>query len=144
MIFLSLVLSTLLAIDPLEPGDHTRHLEIDNHVRSYRVHVPPQYDRERPTPVVLIYHGSSMSARMMANLTALNDKADEAGFVAVYPNGTGATKVLLTFNAGGCSEGKRKRSPMTWASPCGCSMISKRSSMWTAYASSPRACRLEA
>ncbi|MGQ0636260.1 MAG: extracellular catalytic domain type 1 short-chain-length polyhydroxyalkanoate depolymerase [Planctomycetaceae bacterium] len=96
-----LVLSALLTqCQPLGPGDHTVQLSVDERPRSYRVHVPPQYDARRPLPVVLVYHGSTMNARMMAGLTGLNDKADEAEFIAVYLNGTGAHKQFLTFNGG--------------------------------------------
>jgi polyhydroxybutyrate depolymerase len=38
---------------------------------------------------------------MMVRFCGLNKKADEAGFVAVYPNGTGTAGLLLTWNAGG-------------------------------------------
>jgi polyhydroxybutyrate depolymerase len=40
----------------------------------------------------------------------MNEKSDEAGFIAVYPNGTGAADIFLTWNAGGLqgkmAEGK--------------------------------------
>lgn len=39
----------------------------------------------------------------MAMISGLSKKADSAGFVVVYPNGTGRLKNrLLTFNAGNC------------------------------------------
>jgi polyhydroxybutyrate depolymerase len=38
---------------------------------------------------------------MMASFTALNDKADRAGFVVVYPDGTGVAGLFLTWNSGG-------------------------------------------
>jgi polyhydroxybutyrate depolymerase len=38
---------------------------------------------------------------MMVAFTGLNEKADEAGFLAVYPNGTGE-KRSLTWNGGNC------------------------------------------
>jgi len=37
----------------------------------------------------------------MALSNGLSDKADEAGFIVVYPNGTGKGDVLLVWNAGG-------------------------------------------
>lgn len=104
MQFAPLLLSALLSVQPLEPGDHVRRLEVGDRSRSYHVYVPTNYSPERPTPVVLIFHGLSMNARMMANLTGMNDKAESAGFVAVYPNGTGPTKRSLTFNGGGSPD----------------------------------------
>lgn len=100
MSMMLLICATLMPVSPLEAGDHSVKLTVDNRQRSYRVHIPEQYDPERPMPVVLIYHGSSMNAKMMAAFSGLNAKADEAGFIAVYPNGTGARELFLTFNAG--------------------------------------------
>jgi polyhydroxybutyrate depolymerase len=58
--------------------------------RRYYVHVPPGHDPQAPAPVVLALHGATLNGPMMAWMTGLNAKADEAGFVAVYPDGTGA------------------------------------------------------
>src|SRR5262245_17756757 len=41
-----------------------------------------------------------MNGLMLSTYSGLNSKADEAGFVAVYPDGTGTTKVMLFWNAG--------------------------------------------
>ena len=38
----------------------------------------------------------------------MNKKADEAGFIAVYPNGTGLAGLMLTWNAGGFPRGNNK------------------------------------
>ena len=87
-------------LDRLVPGDHTRTLEIDGQTRSYLVHLPPSYDEATPMPVVLVFHGAGMNARVMQGWSGINAKSDSAGFVAVYPNGTGAGP-FLTFNSGG-------------------------------------------
>jgi polyhydroxybutyrate depolymerase len=65
--------------------------------RTYYVHVPPSYDPNKPTPVVLALHGATMNGPLMASFSGLNQKADEAGFLAVYPNGTGNF-----WNGGNC------------------------------------------
>lgn len=100
MSMLLLICVSLVSTPPLEAGDHTIRLTVDERLRSYRVHVPEVYDAATPMPVMLIFHGSSMNAKMMATFSGLNDKADDAGFVAVYPNGTGVRELFLTFNAG--------------------------------------------
>ena len=89
----------------LLPGDHFRHLEIDGQNRSYLVHVPLGYAPTKPTPVVLIYHGAWSDAWIMVNFCGLNQKADSAGFVAVYPNGMGFG-MMRFFNAGGAPSAK--------------------------------------
>jgi polyhydroxybutyrate depolymerase len=52
-------------------------------------------------PVVLALHGATMNGPMMAWFSGLNKKADEAGFLAVYPNGTGRNS-SFTWNGGNC------------------------------------------
>ena len=82
------------------PGDHTRTLPVGGRTRSYLVHVPKGYDPKTPAPVVLALHGAAMNGPLMAAFCGMNAKADEAGFIAVYPSGTG-TGPFLTWNAGG-------------------------------------------
>jgi len=105
-----LVVGLLASGEPLAPGDHTRSLKLDDSTRSYVVHVPPKYDPRQPVPVVLALHGAAMNGPMMAVFSGLHDKADEAGFVAVFPNGTGVAGLLLTWNAGGLT-GKLAEDP---------------------------------
>lgn len=102
--WLSLLIPFFLAADSLVPGDHERQLKIDDLDRRYFVHVPPNLDPHQPVPVVLVFHGAGMNGRMMPGFCGMNDKADAAGFVAVYPNGTGVAELLLVFNAAGTPE----------------------------------------
>jgi polyhydroxybutyrate depolymerase len=95
--------------DPLGPGDYTRPLMMGEQKRSYLVHVPKGYDPKKPAPVVLALHGAAMNGLMMVWFSGRNKKSDEAGFIVVYPSGTG-TGPFLTWNAGGfrgkMAEGK--------------------------------------
>jgi polyhydroxybutyrate depolymerase len=86
----------------VKPGDSIRRLTIGGLERSYLVHVPPQYDGSKPTPVVLAFHGGLSNSEQMARFCGLSDKADEAGFICVYPNGTGRLSAALTWNGGNC------------------------------------------
>ncbi|HEX4148399.1 MAG TPA: PHB depolymerase family esterase [Pirellulales bacterium] len=104
MHILPLLLISLAAAKPLTPGDSTRELEVSGLTRSYLVHVPPQYDPQKPTSVVLAYHGAFTNGPIMAIFCGLNQKSDAAGFIAVYPEGTGKWP-LLFFNPGG-NDGK--------------------------------------
>jgi polyhydroxybutyrate depolymerase len=87
---------------PLTPGDHTRSLVVTDRQRNYLVHVPRSYDGAKPVPVVLALHGGGSNARQMQHFCGLNEKADAAGFLVVYPSGTGRTEQLLTWNGGNC------------------------------------------
>src|SRR5262249_41276708 len=60
------------------------------------------YDGTRPFPVVLAFHGGGSNAGQMVRFSGLNDKADQAGFLVVYPNGTGRLEQALTWNGGNC------------------------------------------
>jgi polyhydroxybutyrate depolymerase len=86
--------------DALGPGDHSRSLMQGEQKRSYRVHVPKNYDPKRAAPVVLALHGAAMDGSMMIWFSGLNKKSDEAGFIVVYPSGTGVGP-FRTWNAGG-------------------------------------------
>ena len=98
----SVVLHLLLAVlaaEPLGPGDFHRSLTVGDTTRSYLVHVPPRYEAGRPAALVLSLHGACSDANVQVHFCGLNRKADSAGFVVVYPNGTGAGP-LLFWNAG--------------------------------------------
>ena len=83
-----LITLALLAVDPISPGDHVRTIEVDGRSRSYLVHVPESY-KPTATPVVLVFHGAGTNAQIMVPFCGMSEKNDEAGFIAVYPNGTG-------------------------------------------------------
>ncbi len=107
MILASLFISAILTGDPmLKPGNHTRTLKVDGLDRSYLVHIPAKYDGKTPMPVVLALHGAAMNGPMMTVFCGLNQKADEAGFIAVYPSGTGMG-IFLVWNAGGIASKDR-------------------------------------
>jgi polyhydroxybutyrate depolymerase len=72
----------------LRPGI-LRSLVVGGLNRNYVVHVPKGLNPKTPMPVVLALHGATMNGPMMAWFSGLNQTADEAGFIAVYPNGTG-------------------------------------------------------
>ncbi|AGA31222.1 extracellular catalytic domain type 1 short-chain-length polyhydroxyalkanoate depolymerase [Singulisphaera acidiphila] len=98
---LLLVTLPTLAAAPLPPGDHLRVLTIGEQTRSYLVHIPPSHDPKQPAPVVLAFHSAVMNGPLMARYSGLSEKANQAGFVAVYPNGTGRSNLLLFWDAGG-------------------------------------------
>ena len=94
----------------LEPGDHTRTVEVGSLTRSYIVHVPSSYDGSKPMPVVLVFHGGGSNAEQMIRFCGLNEKADEVGFIAVYPSGTGRFPRMLTWHGGKASSWDVRRS----------------------------------
>ncbi len=89
-------------IESLDAGDHTIEVIVDGTTRTAIVHVPQSYDADHPTPVVLCFHGGASNSRQQIKYCGLNEKADEAGFVAVYPEGSGRIRGIRTWNAGNC------------------------------------------
>src|SRR4051812_42340679 len=92
---LPLTLLLSLQAEPLKPGNHSRSVKMGELKRTYHVHVPRKYDPKQATPVVLALHGAMMDGTMMRWYSGLDRKADDAGFVVVYPDGVGRT-----WNAG--------------------------------------------
>jgi len=88
----------------VKPGDYNESLISGNRTRNYILHVPPAYDGMHATPLVLVLHGAGGNAAKMVTATGMSEKADEAGFIGVYPNGTGGISdtALLTWNCGFC------------------------------------------
>jgi polyhydroxybutyrate depolymerase len=69
--------------------------------RQYKVHVPPGYDAQKPTPLVFCIHGLAQNPVMFCVAgAAMNDKSDKAGFILVMPNG-----YQNSWNAGTCCGG---------------------------------------
>jgi len=89
------LVSSILAANPLGPGDYSRTLEYGGRTRSYIVHVPPKYDSRQPTSVILAFHGAFNNAQQMIRFCGLSEKADKEGFIVVYPNGTGRLRRVL-------------------------------------------------
>jgi polyhydroxybutyrate depolymerase len=65
-------------------------------LRTYWLHVPPNYDGSEAVPLVIVLHGSTgfslryplsfFCSSWMENYTEFSKKADEQGFIVVYPN----------------------------------------------------------
>ncbi|MBN1148115.1 MAG: hypothetical protein JXA78_12725 [Anaerolineales bacterium] len=90
---------TAPASQALEPGLTTRSLTHDGMQRTYLLYIPAGYNPDRPMPVVLIFHGFGLSGEEMIRITGFNAQADAAGFLAVYPNGSGSKPA---WNGGDC------------------------------------------
>jgi polyhydroxybutyrate depolymerase len=58
--------------------------------RHFLLHVPPSYDGT-PTSLVVNFHGYGSDGEQEEKLSDMSAKADEAGFIVVYPDGNQAT-----------------------------------------------------
>lgn len=80
-------------------------LEVGGRIRDYVLILPPAYyDTSEPYPLVIALHGAGGSARQMERMYGLNEKAAEAGFVLLYPEGirNDGPLGIRTWNAGRC------------------------------------------
>lgn len=86
---------------PLEltPGDIARSLVYKSLERSYILHIPPGLDGSRPVPLVLAFHGVGLDASEMIRISGFSSQSDAAGFIVVYPQGSGEAK---SWNGGHC------------------------------------------
>lgn len=90
------------------PGDYHFSFVHGGLTREYLAHVPRSYHGQ-PTPMLLAMHGGGGDASYQADDSKyrLISKSEQAGFIAVFPNGYSRFQsgVLATWNAGGCCAG---------------------------------------
>lgn len=95
-----------------QSGEYNFSIQHGGMARKYILYVPPSYNQNIPSPVVFAFHGGGGSMEYMANERyGLKSKADEAGFIVVFPNGYSAFKSgkFATWNAGDCCAGARDK-----------------------------------
>ena len=91
-------------------GYQTFSLQHDGRERVTRVYVPENLSPTGHYPLVINLHGGMGWAEQQADLSKMNEVADQSDFIVAYPNGTGKLKNrLLTFNAGACCGYARDR-----------------------------------
>ncbi len=83
---------------PLTAGEHVIEFAVDGQQRSVVIHVPEKYDSQKPTPLVLLFHGAGQNKEIILLYTDMMTTADDAGFIIAAPDGTGYVRA---FNAGG-------------------------------------------
>jgi polyhydroxybutyrate depolymerase len=83
-----LLLATLTAvIAPCEAELPLTTMEHGGLNRTYRLYKPPQLDRSRPAPLVLVLHGAGGESGKMVQTTHFNTVADAHGFIVAYVDG---------------------------------------------------------
>jgi polyhydroxybutyrate depolymerase len=73
---------------PIASGSDSFALRFGGLERHYVVHVPGSYDGRTRIPVVVMLHGAGGTAKGAMEETGWTGKADEAGFLAVFPEAT--------------------------------------------------------
>jgi polyhydroxybutyrate depolymerase len=57
--------------------------------RGYVLHVPTGYDEAKPLPLLVVFHGYTMTAAEQESESGLPSLGDEEGFITVFPEGRG-------------------------------------------------------
>lgn len=86
----------VVAFPPMRSGSTAQWILWDKQRRNYWLRVPRGYDGKTALPLVMVLHARGSSAQA-AHLLGFNQKADAAGFIAVYPEALGAPRI---WNAG--------------------------------------------
>jgi polyhydroxybutyrate depolymerase len=83
-------------------ADDARTLVFDGSKRTYVVRAPASLPKDGTrVPLVLVFHGGGGNAENAERMTGFTQRARERGFIVVYPEGSGRTR-LRTWNAGHC------------------------------------------
>ncbi len=86
-VFLPLVLGG--CVPDREPGDYVEEIMSSGQTRQYRLHIPPNYQQDAPLPLVINLHGYNSYAEQQERVSAMPEKADQSGFIAVHPEALG-------------------------------------------------------
>jgi polyhydroxybutyrate depolymerase len=81
----------------LKAGDNRATLQHGGRSRSYVVYVPSSLKAGTAVPLIFDFHGSGGTGSQEASSSGWNKKADQAGFIMVYPEGVGKA-----WNVGNC------------------------------------------
>ncbi|XDD54208.1 PHB depolymerase family esterase [Leptospira sp. WS4.C2] len=85
MVSLSFFCKSLPSIVPVK--EHKlESISSDGIIRTFRYYIPKQIKEDR-LPVVFILHGGGGTGEGMIYLSRMSEKAEEYGFIAVYPDG---------------------------------------------------------
>jgi poly(3-hydroxybutyrate) depolymerase len=67
-------------------GNYDETLVVDGVPRHYRLHVPPNYDPDRPMPLLVALHGHGQDGKDLEDMSGIDARADKEGFIVAYPD----------------------------------------------------------
>jgi polyhydroxybutyrate depolymerase len=69
-------------------GTFSRSIEVEGETREYLIYVPNTYDTIQSFPLMLNFHGWTMSARNQMEVSDMRALSETDEFILVYPQGT--------------------------------------------------------
>ena len=91
-----------LSVRPSVCDAQSDSILVDGLQRSYLLRLPSAYDGVDPLPLVIAMHGGFGSGAQLEQQSQLSAKAEDEGFIVVYPDGVASNLGIRTWNAGGC------------------------------------------
>jgi len=88
---------TCTGASTLKAGDNKSTLQFGGRTRSYVVYVPTSIKSGAALPLVFDFHGHGANAAQEESSSGWKKKADQVGFIMVYPDG-----VDSSWNVGSC------------------------------------------
>jgi len=80
--------TALLTPGNVSPGTYSYPIALNGFNRHYVIHIPQGYHDNKKWPVVIMFHGGGGTAKGALWETGWTEKADQEGFLAVFPEGT--------------------------------------------------------
>jgi len=104
LIFLLAGICSIMATCRKQPqssggGRYSGTIVVNGQTRAYNIVLPPNYNGQQELSLVIALHGGGGNAEQFENNSRLTEKANAAGFIVVYPNGSGR---IQTWNGGLC------------------------------------------
>ncbi len=96
-------------VAPMKAGDYHQTLKVGEQNRTYSIHLPSVISTIQSLPLVVVLHDKGGDAASIARETQMSVKAEQEGFIVVYPNGiapVSSSKQQLTWNCCGPAEKK--------------------------------------
>ena len=90
-------------------GKNEYNMVLGDTLRNFLIHVPAKYTGQEEVPLLLMLHGSSGSGEKFYNISGWVEKADEEGFIAVFPTGLaypieGTNRTSTKWSSGGLED----------------------------------------
>ena len=86
LVTISALAVLLLQTGPVGAQLSTQSIDVDGTARTYLEYLPAGFDSAMSLPLVLSFHGGGGNAQDQLDIADLRNRADEEGFVLVYPN----------------------------------------------------------
>jgi polyhydroxybutyrate depolymerase len=102
MVIISIVSVSVLKPTTLQAKTADHVLLIHGTERTFRAYIPDGLASKTGLSLVIALHGGGGNGKAMEKVSNLSETARKKGFIAVYPEGSGRFKRMLTWNAGSC------------------------------------------